>query len=109
MAVSPTLTDTLTDGNAASLTLNAGPTFTNASASSLQGTLTVGEIATYTATYTVNQQALDSGSVVNTVLATAKDGPLFKLTLLPPASLSISVTVRPLKVTLPSFLTAIVY
>ena len=66
-----TLTDTLTDGNTASLTLNAGPTFTSASAGSLQGTLTVGEIATYTATYTVNQQAVDSGSVVNTVLATA--------------------------------------
>ena len=59
------------DGNTASLTLNAGPTFTSASAGSLQGTLTVGEIATYTATYTVNQQAVDSGSVVNTVLATA--------------------------------------
>ena len=40
-----TLTDTLTDGNTASLTLNAGPTFTSASAGSLQGTLTVGEIA----------------------------------------------------------------
>ena len=31
----------------------------------------MGEIATYTATFTINQQALDSGRVVNTVLATA--------------------------------------
>ena len=43
-------------------------------AQGLSKTLTVGEIATYTATYTVNQQAVDSGSVVNTVLATASSG-----------------------------------
>jgi hypothetical protein len=41
------------------------------SASSSQGSLAVSEIATYTATYSVTQQAVDSGSVVNTVLATA--------------------------------------
>ena len=49
----------------------SGPTFVSSSASSSQGSLAVSEIATYTATYSVTQQAVDSGSVVNTVLATA--------------------------------------
>ena len=65
------LVDTLTDGNAGSLSLLSGPTFVSSSASSSQGLLAVSEIATYTATYTVTQDAVDSGSVVNTVLATA--------------------------------------
>ena len=66
-----TLTDTLTDGNGGALSLTSGPTFTSSSASSAQGTLTVNETATYTATYTINQAAVDSGSVLNSVLATA--------------------------------------
>ena len=66
-----TLVDTLKDGDGDLLTMNFGPFFNSSSASSLQGTLTVGEIATYTATFTINQQAVDSGRVVNTVLATA--------------------------------------
>ena len=66
-----TIADTVVDGNSSALTLTAGPTYNSSSASSAQGTLTVNEIATYTATYTINQQAVDSGSVSNTVVATA--------------------------------------
>jgi uncharacterized repeat protein (TIGR01451 family) len=65
------LVDTLTDGDGGSLSLLSGPTFVSSSASSSQGLLAVSEIATYTATYTVTQDAVDSGSVVNTVMATA--------------------------------------
>ena len=36
-----------------------------------EGTLEVGETATYTVTYTITQTAIDSGQVMNTVLATA--------------------------------------
>ncbi|MDC1081399.1 hypothetical protein OAQ15_04800, partial [Flavobacteriaceae bacterium] len=65
------LADTLTDGNGGSLSLDSGPSFVSNSGSSAQGTLIVGEIASYTATYTITQDAVDSGSVVNTVMATA--------------------------------------
>ena len=65
------LADTLTDGDGGSLSLSSGPTFNSSTASSAQGTLIVGEIASYTATYTITQDAVDSGSVVNTVMATA--------------------------------------
>ncbi|MDG2396558.1 MAG: hypothetical protein P8M03_02770, partial [Flavobacteriaceae bacterium] len=65
------ITDTLVDGNSSALTLASGPTYNSSNASSTQGTLTINEIATYTATYTINQQAVDSGSVSNTVLVTA--------------------------------------
>ena len=37
----------------------------------LQGTLTVGEIATYTATYTISQNAANTGLISNIVSATA--------------------------------------
>ncbi|RPG54724.1 MAG: DUF11 domain-containing protein, partial [Flavobacteriales bacterium TMED96] len=66
-----TLADTLTDGNSSTLNLTSGPTFTSASTGSSQGTLTVGETATYTASYTITQAALDTGSVNNSVLVTA--------------------------------------
>ncbi|MDO7602397.1 MAG: hypothetical protein MUQ85_00540, partial [Flavobacteriaceae bacterium] len=66
-----TLADTLSDGSGGSLTLTSGPTFTSASAGSSQGTLTLGETATYTASYTITQVAVDAGGTSNTVLATA--------------------------------------
>ena len=66
-----TLADTLTDGNSSTLNLTSGPTFTSASAGSSQGTLTVGETVTYTASYTITQAALDTGSVNNSVLVRA--------------------------------------
>ena len=53
-----TLADTLTDGNGSALTLTSGPSFVSATASSTQGTITVGETATYTASYTIVQLSL---------------------------------------------------
>ena len=64
------LTDTLLDGNGSPLSLTAGPIFNSSTASSAQGTLTVGETATYTASYTITQAALDTGGVSNSVLVT---------------------------------------
>ena len=64
------LTDTLLDGDGSALSLSSGPVFTSASASSSQGTLLVGEIASYTASYTITQLALDTGSISNSVLVT---------------------------------------
>ena len=66
-----TLVDTLTDNNGLALSLSSGPIFTSASAGSSQGTLTLGETATYTASYTITQVAVDAGGTSNTVLATA--------------------------------------
>ena len=64
------LTDTLLDGDGSALSLSSGPVFTSASASSAQGTLLVGETASYTASYTITQLALDTGSISNSVLVT---------------------------------------
>ena len=53
------------------LTLTTTPTFVSATTSSTSTTLQVSGVSTYTATYQVNQQALDSGQINNTVLVTA--------------------------------------
>ena len=66
-----TLTDTLTDGNTSTLSLDGGPTFVSATTSSTATTLLVSGVATFTASYTISQGALDSGRVLNSVLATA--------------------------------------
>jgi hypothetical protein len=58
------------DGDGSPLSLTSGPTFTSSTASSAQGTLMVGETATYTASYTITQGALDTGSISNSVLVT---------------------------------------
>ena len=65
------MVDTLTDNNGSALSLSSGPIFTSASSGSSQGTLTLGETATYTASYTITQVAVDAGGTSNTVLATA--------------------------------------
>ena len=65
------LDDTLTDGNSSTLNLTSGPTFTSATAGSGQTTLAVGGISTFTASYTITQAALDTGSVNNSVLVRA--------------------------------------
>ena len=62
-----TISDVLTDGNGTALSLDAGPTFTSASSGSSQGSLASGEIATYTATYTIIQNAASTGSISNIV------------------------------------------
>ena len=64
-----TLTDTFVDGNGNTLTLDNGPDFDNASLGSLEGTLQVGETATYLANYVITQTAVDAGGVSNSVLA----------------------------------------
>ena len=66
-----TLTDTLTDGDGQALSLDSGPTFVSASLGSTSSTLQVGGTATFTAVYTIDQQAVDSGSVVNSVVGVA--------------------------------------
>ncbi len=63
------LTDTFVDGNGNPLTLDSGPDFDNGSLGSLEGTLQVGETATYLASYVITQAAVDAGGVSNSVLA----------------------------------------
>ena len=65
-----TLVDTLTDLDSNVLALTTGPTFDSASDGSPEGTLEVGEIATYLATYVAEIGAVNSGGVDNTVTAT---------------------------------------
>ncbi len=109
------LTDTLTDLNGVNLTLNSGPLFTGSSLGSTEGILVVGEVATYTATYIITNQAVNAGGVSNTALATAissggmtvsdvsddgddtdgntvNDPTITRTTTAPPASSSIEVT-----------------
>ena len=66
-----TLNDRLVDGNGSLLSFTNSPTFNSSTAGSAQGTLTVGEIATYTATYTISQDAANTGLISNIVSATA--------------------------------------
>ena len=65
-----TVTDTLTDFSGAGLTLTTTPTFlsgTNANASSIN----IGCVAIFRATFTINQQAVDTGGVSNVAFVTA--------------------------------------
>ena len=64
------LVDTLTDLNGNPLALTDEPDFFNASLGSPEGTLEVGEIATYRASYVAEIGAVNSGGVDNTVTAT---------------------------------------
>ena len=65
------LTDTLTDNAGNILSLSSGPVFTSASSGSSEGTLRVGETATYTASYTIEADAAATGSIKNRVLVTS--------------------------------------
>ena len=65
------LAETIKDGSGNNLSLTSGPTFVSNSAGSSQGTLTVGEIATFSSSYLVTVNTANTGSVSNTVLATA--------------------------------------
>lgn len=64
------LVDTLTDLDGDVLTLTTGPTFDAATLGSPEGTLDVGEIATYLAGYVAEAGAVNSGGVDNTATAT---------------------------------------
>ena len=66
-----TLDDTLTDHNGNALSLDSGPTFVSSSGGSPEGTLSGGETATYTASYTIGSSAAYSGSVRNRVVVTS--------------------------------------
>ena len=65
------LVDTLTDGNSQALNLTTSPTYSSSTSSSAQGTLVVGEKETYTATYIITQNSAETGTINNSVLATA--------------------------------------
>ena len=65
------ISDTLKDGNGASLSLDSSPSFVSATTSSTSTTLQVGGTATFTVNYTINQQAVDSGRVENSAVGTA--------------------------------------
>jgi len=66
-----TIVDTFEDANGNTLVLSTGPTFVGPSASlgSVEGILLENEIATYTATYIIQQDAVDAGGFSNSVLA----------------------------------------
>lgn len=59
------LIDTLTDLNDNPLSLSSDPIFTGSSLNSAEGTLQVGENATYQASFTIDQQAANAGGVSN--------------------------------------------
>ncbi|WP_138433083.1 DUF7507 domain-containing protein, partial [Winogradskyella algicola] len=64
------IADTFVDANGNPLTLLTGPTFVGPSSlGSAEGDLLVGEVATYTATYVIEQDAVDAGGFSNSVLA----------------------------------------
>lgn len=63
------LNDTFTNSQGTSLSLDAGPSFVSSSAGSAVGTLQAGEIATYSASYTLLQKDIDTGGLINSLLA----------------------------------------
>ena len=65
------LEDVISDLNGDPLTLSSQPIFDNASLGSIGGDLRQGEIATYTASFIITQQAIDAGGVSNTVTVIA--------------------------------------
>ena len=66
------IVDTLVDAEGNPLALTSGPDFVSADQGSLEGDLLVGETATYTATYVLDQDDVDAGGVSNSVVATGE-------------------------------------
>ena len=66
------ITDVLSDLNGNVLPLTMQPTFISASSGSAQGSLQIGEQATYRATFIVNNQAMNAGGVSNRATVTAQ-------------------------------------
>uniref|UniRef100_UPI003A93DC9D DUF7507 domain-containing protein n=1 Tax=Joostella sp. TaxID=2231138 RepID=UPI003A93DC9D len=67
------ITDTFTDVAGNSLNLDSGPTFVASSSDNNEGVLEPAEVATYTATYTIKQKAVNGGGLNNEVLASGDD------------------------------------
>ena len=65
-----TLEDVLTDNNNNPLNLS-GPVLTSVTAGSSTATLQVNGVLTFTASYTIDQSAANSGRIINTASATA--------------------------------------
>ena len=63
------LVDTFTNGFGDMISLTTGPDFVSSSLGSAEGSLVPGEVATYTATFIITQQAFNSARVINSVLA----------------------------------------
>ena len=72
--VSVTLADELKGLNGSSLALTGSLTFQSATQSSNQGSLLVGETALYTASFLINQTAVDAGGVSNTATVSGSVG-----------------------------------
>ena len=70
---SVSLVDQLSGASGEILNLDSGPTFQSSSKGTAVGGLLVGEIATYTATFTVNQAAVDYGGFNNAVTGSGRD------------------------------------
>ena len=66
-----TIEDILTDGNGSNLILSNGPFYAGSTMNSNSGTILPGETANYIAFYIIEQQAADTGKIVNSVIATA--------------------------------------
>ena len=66
-----TVVDVLSDATGTTLSLNSGPSFSGSSQGSAQGTLKVGETASYSALYIITQAAVDAGGISNQASATA--------------------------------------
>ncbi len=62
-----TLTDTLTDFDSAAQSLDTGPTYASADQDSSEGSLLIGETATYTASVAVTVEMVTAGGLSNTV------------------------------------------
>ena len=66
------ITDVLSDLTGNTLSLTTQPTFVSANLGSAEGSLQVGEQATYRATFIVDNQAMNAGGVSNTATVTAQ-------------------------------------
>ncbi|MGB1433814.1 MAG: DUF7507 domain-containing protein, partial [Flavobacteriaceae bacterium] len=66
------ITDVLSDLAGNALTLTTQPTFVSANLGSVEGSLQIGEQATYSATFIVDNQAMNAGGVSNTATVTAQ-------------------------------------
>ena len=67
---SVTINDILKDGDGNLLSLSDGPFYTGSNKGSREGVLLAGEIASYLAFYIIEQNAAETGKIVNSVIAT---------------------------------------